>query len=98
MAKITANGLYNGVKTKITVETVKDKLVILVNGFTEKHTEKRLLEASKEPPALGGTYYPESGSILAVYSVLYLNYFDKIPTITIEGNIDIIPCLKDVVY
>lgn len=53
-----------------------------------------------KPLALGGTYYPSKYEPLNVYYTLKDRYFDKLESITVEGDLGEIPqpAGTDVIY
>lgn len=98
--KIIAEGKVNGIRRHVECFIEDGSLIIEVDYDFDEKEQERFNELLKNPPALGGTYYPSSNSLLAAYSVLQFNYFDLGSTVDIKviGEIPEIPYEKGVVY
>ncbi len=98
--KIIAEGEVNGVRRHVECFMENGSPIIEVNYEFDEEEQERFEKLLKTPPALGGTYYPSSGSLLAAYAVLQQKYFDDPREVKIEviGDIGEIPYEKDVIY
>lgn len=99
MGKVIASGIYCG--HKITVEAVVEDgtLLILLDGeFEVPDIQKRFDELVKGQPAMGGTYFPDKNSLLAAYNVLQHTFFNKLESISVEGDIGEIPYEEGKIY
>lgn len=95
MGKITATGKKHGFK--LTVEFEQNK--VLFNGQTDELLEDDLTELLENPKAVGGTYYPPVDTLLNVYNILQYHFFDETAEeITVEGELEEIPCEEDKIY
>ena len=98
MGKVIASGIYCG--NRITVEAVIEDgtLLILMDEKEVPDIQKRFDELVKVQPAMGGTYFPDKDSLLAAYNVLQYTFFDTLEEISVEGELEEIPCEDDVIY
>jgi hypothetical protein len=98
--KITAEGEVNGIKRYVECFMEDGSPIIEVDYDFDEKEQERFNELLKNPPALGGTYYPLPNSLLAAYAVLQHDYFDDSRKVKIKviGNIGEIPHEKEVVY
>lgn len=98
--KIIAEGKVNGIRKHVECFIEDGSPIIEVDYDFDEKEQERFNELLKNPPALGGTYYPPSNSLLVAYSVLQFNYFDLGSTVDIKiiGDIGEIPHEKGVVY
>lgn len=98
--KIIAEGKVNGIRKHVECFIEDGSPIIEVDYAFDEKEQERFNELLKNPPALGGTYYPPSNSLLVAYSVLQFNYFDLGSTVDIKiiGDIGEIPHEKGVVY
>ena len=95
MGKIVAKGKKHGFK--VTVEFEPNK--VLFNSREDKFLEDELLEMLENPKSIGGTYYPPVDSLLNAMNILQFHFFDEVAEeVTVEGEIEEIPCEKDMVY
>lgn len=85
--KITAIGeLYGNIIT-VTVEDLK----ILYNGEENLLLEVHMEKCIENELAVGGTYYPTKDEMLCYYNVLSNNFFNKLISIEVEGELETIP-------
>lgn len=98
--KIIAEGEVNKIKKHIECFMENGSPIIEVDYAFDEEEQERFERLLKKPPALGGTYYPPSNSLLAAYSVLQFNYFDDWRKVKIEviGDIGEIPGEEGVIY
>lgn len=98
--KIIAEGKVNGIRKHVECFIEDGSPIIEVDYAFDEKEQERFNELLKNPPALGGTYYPPSNSLLVAYSVLQFNYFDLGSTVDIKviGEIPEIPYEKGVIY
>lgn len=98
MSKIIAKGkLGSSVMTVICSEE-DGQITFSFNGHEDDFLKEILESRMDVAPAMGGTYYPEQGTMLAYYNILENVFFNKQPEIKIEGDIGQIPYEDDVVY
>lgn len=93
MLRVTATGMINGNEIEVDAELKKDRW-ILSEPFLQ-HRFDMLLD--KDLP-IGGTYYPEKGSLLAAHNILENHFFDKLIRIEPEGELEKIPFEENVIY
>ncbi|HHV35560.1 MAG TPA: hypothetical protein GXX59_08280 [Syntrophomonadaceae bacterium] len=92
MAKITATGKRFGVSQTVECFMEDGAPVIEANGEYDEATQEHFNRLMETPPAIGGTYYPPQGSMLAAHSVLEFTFFDdRNVTVKVEGDIGEIP-------
>lgn len=91
MSKITAKNP----DVTITVEEIDGEITVLFDGKKDTLQREVLDLRVKYAPPMGGTFYPEPGTMLAYYSVFESTGMD----ISVEGDIGEIPCDEgDVIY
>ncbi len=101
MAKIIATGKRFGVSQTIECFMEDGAPIIEVNGEYDETIQEYFNHLMETPPAIGGTYYPPQGSMLAAHSVLEFAFFDdRNVIIKVEGDIGEIPVYdgEDIVY
>ena len=99
--KIIAEGELYGIKQHIECFMENGSPIIEINYEFDEEGQEHFDRLLKDPPSLGGTYYPLSNSLLAAYSVLQSNYFDPRSKVKIKviGDIGEIPSNdEDVIY
>lgn len=98
--KIIAEGKINGIKKHIECFIEDGSPIIEIDYEFDEEEQERFNKLLKNPPALGGTYYPHPNSLLAAYAVLQQKYFDDPREVKIEviGNIGEIPGEEGVIY
>lgn len=95
MSKIIADGE----DLMITIEEVDGKITVLFNGEEDDGLRKTLDEIAAKSPPMGGTFYPEPGTMLSYYNALKNGYFfDWLTRIDVKGDIGEIPCEDDLIY
>lgn len=78
----------------ITVEEKDGEINVLFDGVVDKAMEDLLEVAAKNAPPMGGTFYPEPGTML-----FYYNALKHMPgTVTVEGDIGEIPHEDGLIY
>lgn len=98
MSKIIAKGKWgNSVMTVICSEE-DGRIAFTFNGQKDDFLKEILESRMDVAPAMGGTYYPEQGTMLAYYNILKNVFFSKQPEIKTEGDIGQIPYEDGVVY
>lgn len=98
MATITARGTMGDVETTIVCKEEKNNIAVYIDGHKD-HLIKNMLDSLVAiAPPMGGTYYPEAGTMQAYYDVLSTVYFTKLNTIEVEGEIEPIPYEDGVIY
>lgn len=72
---------------------------VYVNGEESEDWQDLMDEIAAKSPPMGGTFYPEPGTMLAYYHVLKNSYFaDWVTELKIEGDIGEIPYEDGVIY
>lgn len=95
MSKIVATGD----DLILTIEEVDGKITVLFNGEEDDGLRQNLDEIVAASPPMGGTFYPEPGTMLAYYHVLKNGYFAEwVEKLTVEGDIGEMPCEDGVIY
>lgn len=90
MARIIAEGTLGSSETIRVIYSSEGEFT--VDGFPDEVLQERLELMIEEPPAIGGTYYPEPGTMLAVLASLKGGFFDGGPVkVAVEGDIGTIP-------
>lgn len=90
MSKITAKNP----DVTITVEEIDGEITVLFDGKKDTLQREVLDLRVKYAPPMGGTFYPEPGTMLAYYSVFEASGMD----ISVDGDIGEIPCEDDAIY
>lgn len=98
MATITAKGILGNTETTIICKEEKNSIAVYLNGVKDRITKEMLDMMVSIAPPMGGTYYPEIGTMQAYYNVLSTVYFTKLNTLEVEGEIEPIPYEEDVIY
>lgn len=95
--KITAVGKMLGIDVTVTC-TLKDNIpMIQVEGELPSEViellQDRFNSKLKDPPAMGGTFYPPENSMLAASGILQTRFFDRgtLKELTVDGDIGKIP-------
>ena len=95
MAKITAKSE----DLTITIEDTDGIITVLFNGEEDDIQLENLRELARYAPPMGGTFYPEPGTMLSYYNVLQSGFFaDWMTDITVEGDIGEMPCEDGCIY
>lgn len=95
MSKITAKGE----DLILTIEEKDGNIAVLFNGMEDDKLLDNLNELAASSPPMGGTFYPEPGSMLSYYNVLKNGFFaDWLTSVQVEGDIGEIPCEEDCIY
>lgn len=94
MAQIVAKGK---IRNKEMIVICKD-MKFTFDGKENKALAQLILTESESVPPIGGTYYPEKNTMLAVKAVLENIFFDEIFNIEVIGDIGSIPYEEDVIY
>lgn len=95
MSKITAKGE----DLILTIEEKEGSITVLFNGMEDDKLLENLNEIAANSPPMGGTFYPEPGTMLSYYNALKSGFFaDWLTDVTVDGNIGEIPCEPDCIY
>lgn len=94
MAQIVAKGKVRNKRMIVICEDMK----FTFDGKENKDLERLILSESESVPPIGGTYYPEKNTMLAVKSVLENIFFDELLAIDVTGDIGTIPYEENVIY
>lgn len=78
----------------ITVEDIDGEITVLFDGKKDPMQQEMLDLRVNYAPPMGGTFYPEPGTMLAYYSVFEASGMD----ISVDGDIGEIPSEDDVIY
>lgn len=98
MATITARGIMGAVETTIVCKEEKNNIAVYIDGRKDRFIKDMLDSLLAITPPMGGTYYPETGTMQAYYHVLSAAFFTKLNTIEVEGEIEPIPYEEGVKY
>lgn len=99
MATITAKGTMGDNKETIIVcKEEKNNIAVYIDGRQDRFIKNMLDSLLAIAPPMGGTYYPEAGTMQAYYHVLNTAFFSKLNTIEVAGEIEPIPCEDGVIY
>lgn len=83
----------------LTVLEEAGEVTVYVNGVESEEWQDMMDEIAATSPPIGGTFYPEPGTMLAYYYVLTNSYFSEwVKTLKVEGDIGEIPCEPDCIY
>lgn len=92
MDKITAKGLFGTVEILLEVTKENEELIFDFNGEEDSLLEPLIRHYLNYAPAMGGTYYPPTNSMLNVVNVLQNgSFFTKLISLEIEGEPETIP-------
>lgn len=95
MSKITGKG--EGIT--ITVEEKGGSITVLFNGAEDASLLDSLNDIAVNSPPMGGTFYPEPGTMLSYYNALRSDFFSNVLTdITVDGDIGEIPNEEGYIY
>jgi len=95
MSKITAKGE----DLTITIEEKDGSITVLFNGEEDTALRENLNEIAANSPPMGGTFYPEPGTMLSYYNALTGGFFsDWLTSVQVDGDIGEIPCEPDCIY
>lgn len=98
MATITAKGVIGDKKSTITCKEEKNNIVIYIDGAKDHNIKEMLNMLLAIAPPLGGSYYPEEGTMQAYYHVLNTVFFDELTEIEVAGEIEPIPYEESIIY
>lgn len=91
--------IAKGENMNITIEEHNGKITVFFNGAEDADLLSSLNEMVENQPPMGGTYYPEPGTMMAYYNVLkYGDFFSWIDTVNVEGDIGELPWEPGVIY
>ena len=83
----------------LTVLEDAGEIRVYVNGEESEDWQDMMDEIAAKSPPMGGTFYPEPGTMLAYYHVLKNGYFAEwVEKLTVEGDIGEMPCEDGVIY
>lgn len=91
--KVTAVGMINGNELEVEAQKIENKW-ILNNPVLQMQFDA----LQDEGLPIGGTYYPEKGSILAVHNILENHFFDAVISIECDDELEKIPYEENVIY
>lgn len=98
MTAIKASGTVGDRQTTIVCKDEKNNITVYIDGVKDKNIINMLDMMIGIAPPMGGTYYPEAGTMQAYYNVLSTVFFTKLNTIEVEGELEPIPFEEDVIY
>lgn len=98
MATIKASGIVGDSQITIICKDEKNNITVYIDGAKDKNIKNMLDMMTGIAPPMGGTYYPEAGTMQAYYNVLSTVFFTKLNTIEVEGELEPIPFEEDVIY
>lgn len=94
MSKIIAKG--DGIT--VTVEEHEGAIRILFDGEEDDFMLDKLNQDVIYAPPMGGTFYPEPGTMLAYYNALGAVFFNELEEINVTGDIGEMPCEDGLIY
>lgn len=94
MGKIIAKG--DGMT--VAVEEHEGSIRILFDGEENEFMLGKLNDDVEYAPPMGGTFYPQPGSMLGYYNALEKVFFNKLTSIEVNGDIGEIPCEDGCIY
>ena len=94
MSKITAKG--DGMT--VTVEEQDGSIRILFDGEESEFMLGKLNDDVEYSPPMGGTFYPQPGTMLAYYNALNTVFFDKLTSLEVDGDIGEMPSEPGYIY
>lgn len=98
MAKIIAKGKWGNEVMTVICSEEDGRITFTFNGQKD-NLLKEILESRLDiAPAMGGTYYPEEGTMLAYYNILNTVFFSELLELQLVGDIGQIPYEDGVVY
>lgn len=102
MSQINAKGKLDRVEVNVQVILEDGLPIIEVEGEFDESVQKRFNELLKSAPSMGGTFYPQSNTLLAAFSVLESTFFDEGVPVVMEsvGDIGEVPTydIEGIVY
>lgn len=95
MSKITAEGK----DLTITIEEKDGNITVLFNGTEDELLLEDLNDIAANSPPMGGTFYPEPGTMLSYYNALKNGFFsDWLTSVQVDGDIGEMPCEDGCIY
>ena len=82
----------------VTIEEKDGAITILFNGAVNDDMHFMLELEGENAPPMGGTFYPESGTMLFYYNALKNGWLFNKFTVSVEGDIGEIPHEDGVIY
>lgn len=98
MSKIIAKGKWGNEVMTIVCSEEDGKIQITFNGQKDELLKEMLERSLDMAPAIGGTFYPEEGTMLAYYNILNTVFFSKVIEIQVVGDIGQMPYEDGVIY
>ena len=97
-ARITAIGTINGKALTVCCCEAEGEIQTTYNGTVDPIYDRRFrAELAAEHP-IAGTYFPGVNTMHNALGVLCEHFFDTVPKISIEGEIEEIPFDEGVIY
>ena len=98
MSKIIAKGKWGKEVMTVICSEEDGKIQITFNDQKDEILKEMLEKGLDVAPAMGGTYYPEEGTMLAYYNILNTVFFNKLIEMQVVGDIGHIPYEDGVIY
>lgn len=98
MARITAKGTLYGDRITVVCSEGENGIRVEFNGKQHELYEAKFRMHLKNPPPMGGTYYPEENSMLNAFNVLENAFFDHVTSVEAEGDIGEVPHESGLIY
>lgn len=98
MSKIITKGKWGNDDMTVICSEEDGQITITFNGQEDKFLKEILESRLDVAPAMGGTYYPEEGTMLAYYNILYTVFFSKVIDMQVVGDIGQIPYEDGIVF
>ena len=98
VSKIITKGKWGSEVMTVICSEEDGQIIVTFNGQEDKFLKEILESRMDVAPAMGGTYYPEEGTMLAYYNILNTMFFSKVIEMQVVGDIGQIPYEDGVIY
>lgn len=98
MAKIITKGKWGSEVMTVICSEDDGQITVTFNGQKDNFLKEILESRMDVAPAMGGTYYPEEGTMLAYYNILNTVFFSKVIEMQVVGDIGQIPYEDGIVF
>ena len=98
VAKIITKGKWGSEVMTVMCSEDDGQITVTFNGQKDNFLKEILESRMDVAPAMGGTYYPEEGTMLAYYNILNTVFFSKVIEMQVVGDIGQIPYEDGIVF
>ena len=98
MSKIITKGKWGSEVMTVICSEEDGQITVTFNGQKDNFLKEILESRMDVAPAMGGTYYPEEGTMLAYYNILNTVFFSKVIEMQVVGDIGQIPYEDSIVF